>query len=77
MREYTAEKRRVHWVFWPLVALWRIVTWFGEAIGIIASICLGLLFMMMGYFLMQTILLAFIGLPLFLLGFLLLLRGLW
>jgi hypothetical protein len=45
--------------------------------GILVAILLGLALMMVGWFLISTIFGAFIGIPLFIFGLLLLIRGLY
>lgn len=62
---------------WPIILLWRMVTMIGNALGILLTLLLGLAFMAAGYVLTATVIGAVIGIPLFVLGFLLLLRALW
>jgi len=45
--------------------------------GILLAILLGIVFMIVGWFLISTIIGAFIGIPLFIFGLLLLIRGLY
>ncbi len=64
-------------LFAPFKLLWRLVTWFEKLIGIALCLILGLAFMAVGLFLIFTFIGAIIGIPLFILGFLLLIRGLF
>jgi hypothetical protein len=64
-------------VVWPLRFLWRMITAIANAIGILRTLLIGLVLMIAGFALTGTIIGAVIGIPLFILGFLLLLRGLW
>ena len=70
-------RRRIPLLLWPVVLLWRLVTFIANLTGILMAIVLGLLLMMVGLFLIYTFIGAIIGIPLFILGFFLLLRGLY
>ncbi|HRI87412.1 MAG TPA: hypothetical protein PLJ47_10765 [Candidatus Hydrogenedentes bacterium] len=61
---------------WPLVLIWRATTAVSNRIGILASIGVGAIAMLIGFFLIGTLVGAVIGIPMFLLGLLLFLRGL-
>lgn len=76
-REYYRPRRRVPILLWPLALVWRVVTFIGETIGILMAILLGLVLMGVGWLLISSLLGAFIGIPLFILGLLLLIRGLY
>ncbi len=77
MQRHPPSLRRIPFLLWPLVLLWRLITLFANAVGILITLLLGLLFMGLGLLFMSTFVGIFIGLPLFALGFLLLIRGLW
>ncbi len=64
-------------LLWPVVLMWRLVTLFANLTGILLALVLGLVFMMIGLAFCSTIVGAIVGIPLFLFGFLLLLRGLY
>ena len=64
-------------LFAPFRISWRLVTALCNAIGILMSLLLGALLVTLGYFLMSSIIGAFIGLPLFVIGLFLLLRALY
>lgn len=71
------EDKNTPWIFWPFVALWRLVTWILELTGRLVAVVLGLVFMAVGAILSVTVVGAFIGVPLFLFGGLLVFRGLF
>jgi len=58
------------------VLIWRATTAVSNRIGILASIGVGAIAMLIGFFLIGTLVGAVIGIPMFLLGLLLFLRGL-
>lgn len=66
-----------HPALWPLIALWKGITLFANLVGIVLSLTLGALFMFIGFFLTTTIVGAVVGVPLFVIGMLLFVRGLW
>ena len=70
-------KRRTRFLRWPIVLAWRFVTMVANQTGILLAILLGIVFMMVGWFLISTIFGAFLGIPLFIFGLLLLIRGLY
>lgn len=70
-------KRRIPLLLWPVVLAWRFVTMIANLTGILLAILLGLVFMMVGWFLISTIVGAIVGIPLFIFGLLLLIRGLY
>jgi len=65
------------WFLWPIVMLWRFVTWILALTGRLLAIVLGLLVMILGVVISLTIVGAILGVPLAILGFLLVLRGLF
>lgn len=69
--------KRTPWIFWPFVALWKLLTLILEVTGRILAIVIGLVLMIGGGLLTATVVGAPIGIPLALFGFLLLLRGLF
>ena len=62
---------------WPFILLWRLVTLIEKAVGIMLCLLFGLALMGLGVLLTSTFFGAPIGIPLFILGFLLLIRGLF
>jgi len=65
------------WIFWPFVALWRLVTGILELTGRVLAVVLGLVLMIAGGLLTATVVGAPLGIPVALFGLLLLLRGLF
>ncbi|MBI2434444.1 MAG: hypothetical protein HYV26_16425 [Candidatus Hydrogenedentes bacterium] len=70
-------RRRRPLLLWPLILLWRLVTALEKMIGIALLLLIGLVLMVAGLALCATFVGAILGIPLFLLGFLLVLRGLY
>lgn len=63
--------------FWPLMLLWRFVTFVTNVIGILLALIIGLGLMALGLFLSSTIIGLVVGVPLFILGLLLLIRAIY
>jgi hypothetical protein len=72
-----SEKKPIHPLAWPFVALWRLVTWILGFTGRVVAIALGLVFMTVGVIVTLTVIGAIVGVPLFLFGLLLVFRGLF
>jgi len=70
-------KRRVPWYLWPLYAVWRLVTLILEATSRVVCALLGIVLMVVGCLVALTVVGAPVGVPLILLGFLLLARALF
>ena len=73
----THATRRIHWAWWPFVALWKLLATIVEMTGRFVAIVLGLVFMLVGALISLTIVGAIIGIPLFIVGLLLTLRGIF
>ncbi len=71
------EQDKTPWFLWPFVALWRLVTWILEMTGRFVAILLGIVFMVVGVIVTLTVIGAIVGVPMFLFGVLLVLRGLF
>ncbi len=69
------EERRVPWILWPFYALWRLLTFILEATGRLVLGVLGIAIMVVGLVISLNIVGAPIGIPIAILGFLLLLRA--
>lgn len=69
------EERRVPWILWPFYALWRLLTFIVEATGRLVLAVLGIALMVVGLVISLTIVGAPIGIPIAILGLLLLLRA--
>ena len=69
------EGRRIPWFLWPFYALWRLLTFILNATGRLVLAVLGIALMSVGLLITLTIVGAPLGIPLAILGFLLLLRA--
>ena len=72
-----AKKRRTPWLLWPFVALWNLIARIVGLTGRVVAITLGLALMLVGVVVSITIVGAIVGIPLFVFGGLLVVRGLW
>jgi hypothetical protein len=70
-----SEDKRTPWIFWPFVALWRLLTWILELTGRLVAVVLGLVMMIVGVVISITVVGAVVGVPVFLFGLLLVFRG--
>ncbi len=70
-------KKRVPWVFWPFYAVWRLASFVLGAAGILVCAVLGVVLMVVGAFVTVTIVGAPLGIPLVILGLLLLVRAIF
>ena len=77
MATRTLRWRKAHWLLWPLIALWRLVTTILELTGRFVAMVLGLVLMLAGSLVSLTIVGAIVGIPLFIIGFMLVLRGIF
>ena len=73
----TAERRSVPWYLWPFWALWRLLTFIVELTGRLVAVVLGLVLMILGALVSLTVIGAVIGVPMLLICFLLVLRGIF
>ena len=64
-------------LFWPIILVWRLATFITNVIGILLALVIGLALMMLGVFLSSTIVGIAVGVPLFILGLLLLVRAIY
>ena len=65
------------WFLWPFEAIWRLVAWIVGLTGRLVAVILGLVLLIVGGVLSITVVGAIVGVPLAILGFLLILRGLF
>lgn len=72
-----AESKKVSWVLWPFVAVWRLVTFILEMTGRFVAILLGIVLIAVGVLVSLTVVGAVVGVPLALFGLLLIFRGLF
>ncbi len=69
------EDSRIPWFLWPFYALWRLLTFILNATGSLVLAVLGIVLMVVGLLITLTVVGAPVGIPLAILGFLLLLRA--
>ena len=70
-------RRRIPLVLWPIVLLWRLATAVVKLIGILSALAVGAILMGIGWLLISTLAGAIIGVPLFVVGLLLVIRALY
>lgn len=71
----TTESRSIPWYLWPFWAIWRLLTFIVELTGRLVAVVIGLVLMIVGALVSLTVIGAVIGVPLILIGFLLVLRS--
>ncbi len=67
----------MNWILWPFRALWRFVTAILELAGRLIAAIVGIVFIIVGAFLIFSVIVAPIGIALLILGILLLVRSLY
>ena len=72
-----SEMKKVSWILWPFMALWRLVTFILEMTGRFVAIVLGFVLMAVGVLVSLTVVGAVVGIPVALFGLLLVFRGLF
>ncbi len=77
MSHRTMRWKNMSWLLWPFIALWRLVTTILEMTGRFVALVLGLVFTLVGALVSLTIVGAIAGIPLFIVGFMLALRGIF
>jgi hypothetical protein len=70
-------KRRTSWILWPFVALWKLLAGLIGLTGRLVAVILGAALMLVGGLVSLTVIGAVIGIPLAVLGLLIILRGLF
>lgn len=73
----STHKHRIHWVFWPFLALWRLLATIVELTGRFVAMILGLVFIIVGVIVSLTVIGALVGIPMAIIGLLLFLRGIF
>jgi hypothetical protein len=71
------QKNEVHWILWPFVALWKLLAGLISVTGRLVAVLLGAALMLLGGLVSLTVVGAVIGIPLAVLGLLIILRGLF
>ena len=73
----TQTKNHVPWYLWPFVAIWKLLSVIVELTGRFVAMVLGIVFIVVVVIVSLTIIGAIIGIPLAIIGLLLLLFGLF
>lgn len=73
----TQTKQHIPWYLWPFAALWKLLAVIVEMTGRFVAMVLGIVFIIVGVILSLTIVGALVGIPLAIIGLLLLLRGIF
>ncbi len=71
------KKNSVPWFLYPFWLIWRLVCWVIELTGRLVGVILGLVFMIVGVIVSLTVIGLIVGIPMFLLGVLLLVRSIF
>jgi hypothetical protein len=74
----TAEtKKHIPWYLWPFAALWKLLATIVELTGRFVAMVLGIVLIIVGVIISLTIVGAIVGVPLAIIGLLLLFRGMF
>ncbi len=73
----THTKKHIPWYLWPFAALWKLIAVIVEMTGRFVAMVLGVVFIIVGVIVSLTIVGAIVGIPLAVVGLLLLLRGIF
>jgi hypothetical protein len=73
----TQTKHHVPWYLWPFAAIWKLLAVIVEMTGRFVAMVLGLVLILVGVIVSLTIIGAIVGVPLAIIGLLLLLRGIF
>jgi len=73
----TETKRSTPWYAWPFVALWKLIAGIVALTGRLVAVILGFVLLLAGILVSLTVIGAIVGIPLGIVGFLLILRGLF
>ena len=72
-----ANRRQDSWILWPFKALWYLIAWIVGLTGRLVAVVIGAVLMIVGGVVSLTIVGAIIGIPLAVVGLLIVLRGLF
>jgi hypothetical protein len=73
----TQTKKHIPWYLWPFAALWKLLAVIVEMTGRFVAMVLGIVLIVVGLIVSLTIVGAIVGVPLAIIGLLLLLRGIF
>jgi hypothetical protein len=69
--------KKTPWFLWPFAAIWNLVAYIVMLTGRLLAVILGFVFLILGVILTITVIGAIIGIPLGVIGVLMIIRGLW
>lgn len=73
----TDNEKRVPWFLWPFWVIWRFLAWIVGITGRLLAVILGFVLMLAGLIVSVTVVGLIVGVPMILLGVLLVIRGLF
>ena len=73
----TQTKQHIPWYLWPFAAIWKLLAVIVEMTGRFVAMVLGIVLILVGFIVSLTIIGAIVGVPLAIIGLLLLLRGIF
>ncbi len=73
----TQTKQHIPWYLWPFAAIWKLLAVIVEMTGRFVAMILGIVLILVGFIVSLTIIGAIVGVPLAIIGLLLLLRGIF
>ncbi|MEI6291420.1 MAG: hypothetical protein WCP19_13395 [Chloroflexota bacterium] len=71
------EKHHVPWYLWPFWLIWKLLATVVELVGRFTAMVIGMVLILVGILLTLTVIGSIIGIPLAVIGFLLLLKGIF
>ena len=71
------QKHHTPWFLWPFAAIWKLLATIVEMTGRFLALVLGFVFILVGVIVSLTIVGAIVGIPLAIIGGLLILRGIF
>jgi hypothetical protein len=75
--EMTTHEKHIPWYLWPFAAIWKLLAVIVEMTGRLVAMILGIVLMLVGGLVSLTVVGAIIGIPLAIVGLLLLLKGIF
>jgi hypothetical protein len=69
--------KKTPWYLWPFAAIWNLVAYIVKLTGRLVAVLLGFVLLILGVVLTVTVIGAIIGVPLGVIGVLMIIRGLW
>ena len=73
----TQTKQHIPWYLWPFAAIWKLLAVIVEMTGRFVAMVIGIVLILVGFIVSLTIIGAIVGVPLAIIGLLLLLRGMF